>query len=378
MVLVLVTRSSLSGSRGTCARRRAGPRRRARRRASRPARARTSPGSPRPPGSRRSRSTSTLPSPSGTNSPARTPSANVSSPPTTCAASALSTSLRCTCRTRAGSWATIAAGSAPAAARWPVSTQRPMCEPASTRRVSSPVSIIVPMCGCSEASTPRLAAWSAIRSRLASRVAQPASSSSGRASYPSWPVPAASTTMPAFAARHSSTNASTPGSGSWPGSCRTATWKPPTAPRPCSASWATRAFASASRKPGGPNSVATRPRPCISVSTRSGVSWKPQPGTSQRPHEIGAPATRSTGRERLTTRIQSNVLCTCQYFVLTLDHLTYSPPCPLPRPPSRTCSPRSPSTAAARSRCGSRSPSTSRARSPWARCPRARCWRTRS
>ena len=32
---------------------------------------------------------------------------------------------------------------------------------------------MVPMCGCREASTPRLAAWSAIRSRLVSRVCQP-------------------------------------------------------------------------------------------------------------------------------------------------------------------------------------------------------------
>ena len=34
----------------------------------------------------------------------------------------------------------------------------------------------------------------------------------------------------------------------------------------------------------------------------------------------------------------------CQYFVLTLDHLTYSRPCPPPSGPSTTCSRRSPST----------------------------------
>ena len=60
--------------------------------------------------------------------------------------------------------------------------------PASTRSVSSPVSTMVPTWGCSAATTPRVRAWSAIRSRLPSRVAQPASSSSGRASYPSTPV----------------------------------------------------------------------------------------------------------------------------------------------------------------------------------------------
>src|SRR5438552_5867490 len=52
-----------------------------------------------------------------------------------------------------------------------------------------------------------------------------------------------------------------------------------------------RAFAgSAGRNPGGPASVARRPRARMSARTRSGASCRPQSGTSQTPHEIGAPA----------------------------------------------------------------------------------------
>ena len=47
------------------------------------------------------------------------------------------------------------------------------------------------------------------------------------------------------------------------------------------------------RKPGAPSSVAGRPSPDISVSTRGVGSIAPQPGTSQMPQEIGAEATRS-------------------------------------------------------------------------------------
>ena len=49
------------------------------------------------------------------------------------------------------------------------------------------------------------------------------------------------------------------------------------------------------RKPRGPSSTAPRPRPATSRSTRSVASWQPQPGTSQTPQVIGAPARRSGG-----------------------------------------------------------------------------------
>ena len=45
-------------------------------------------------------------------------------------------------------------------------------------------------------------------------------------------------------------------------------------------------------QPMAPSSVAVRPTLRISVRTRSTGSCSPQPGTSQIPHEIGAPATR--------------------------------------------------------------------------------------
>src|SRR5438034_1987879 len=52
-----------------------------------------------------------------------------------------------------------------------------------------------------------------------------------------------------------------------------------------------RAFAgSAGRNPGGPASVARRPRARMSSRTRSEASCRPQSGASQTPHEIGAPA----------------------------------------------------------------------------------------
>ena len=62
-------------------------------------------------------------------------------------------------------------------------------------RTSSPVSTMVPTCGCSVAVTPTSAATAASRSRLGSRRAQPSSSSTGRSSYPSRPVAAASTSV---------------------------------------------------------------------------------------------------------------------------------------------------------------------------------------
>ncbi len=84
----------------------------------------------------------------------------------------------------------------------------------------------------------------------------------------------------------------TSGSGSWPGSWSSSGRKPPTAWRPYDASWSALAAGSASRNPSGPNSVAARPSSRICVSTVSAASWKPHPGTSHTPHEIGAPATR--------------------------------------------------------------------------------------
>ena len=80
-------------------------------------------------------------------------------------------------------------------------------EPFSTRSTSLRVSTIVPTCGCSTASTPRSAAASASRSRFASSVAHCRSSSVGRASYPSAPVAAASTSTSAPHAVNASSGA---------------------------------------------------------------------------------------------------------------------------------------------------------------------------
>ena len=81
-------------------------------------------------------------------------------------------------------------------------------EPASTRSVSSPALDHRADVGVQGARPRRgAAARSVIRSRLSSSVCQPASSRTGRSSYPSTPVAAASTTTPAPAARQSSMNA---------------------------------------------------------------------------------------------------------------------------------------------------------------------------
>ena len=86
---------------------------------------------------------------------------------------------------------------------------------------------------------------------------------------------------------------STPGSGSWPGSCSTTGTNPPTA----SGRARRRARASSAGRRAGSRRGRTRWRPGrrsrISPSTVAGSSWWPQPGTSQTPQEIGAPAMRS-------------------------------------------------------------------------------------
>src|SRR2546428_3187232 len=59
---------------------------------------------------------------------------------------------------------------------------------------------------------------------------------------------------------------------------------------PDESSSARAATGSAGRNPGGPASVACRSSERMSLRTRSGASCSPQSGTSQTPHEIGAPA----------------------------------------------------------------------------------------
>ena len=68
---------------------------------------------------------------------------------------------------------------------------------------------------------------------------------------------------------------------------------PPSSVMPYPASSAFTSSGSVGRKPGAPSSVAVRPRPDISDSTRGVGSIAPQPGTSQMPQEMGADATRS-------------------------------------------------------------------------------------
>ena len=62
-----------------------------------------------------------------------------------------------------------------------MSRHKEIDEPSSTCCTSSPVSIMVPTCGCSTARTPLSAASVATRSRLESSRFHPASSSCGRA-----------------------------------------------------------------------------------------------------------------------------------------------------------------------------------------------------
>ena len=91
--------------------------------------------------------------------------------------------------------------------------------------------------GGASASTPRSAARPASRSRLASSVLQPVSSSTGRPSYPSWPVAAASTSVAAPAATktvegrsHLGQPGRAPGRAGRPGRSR----RPPARPRSAS------------------------------------------------------------------------------------------------------------------------------------------------
>ena len=96
----------------------------------------------------------------------------------------------------------------------------------------------------------------------------------------------------------------TSGSGSWPGSCSTTGRKPADGGQPVGRP---RLLALASgatgRKPPGPNSVAASPTSRIWVEDRGRVELVAPAGTSHTPHEIGAPATRSsTGMRIVRTR----------------------------------------------------------------------------
>ena len=76
------------------------------------------------------------------------------------------------------------------------------------------------------------------------------------------------------------------------GSWSTTGTKPPMNPIPYSDNTERSSAGSRGRNPGAPSSVATRPSERISDSTRSAGNITPQPGTSQTPHVIGAPARR--------------------------------------------------------------------------------------
>src|SRR6187402_797912 len=106
------------------------------------------------------------------------------------------------------------------------------------------------------------------------------------------------TTVEALAATSAVIAVSTVGRGSDCGSCSTTGTNWPTEARPWAASVAALASGASGRKPSGPNSVAAMPTSRIWVSTTSGSSWWPQPGTSHTPHEMGAPATRWASGER--------------------------------------------------------------------------------
>lgn len=175
-----------------------------------------------------------------------------------------------------------------------MSSVSPIDEPLSTCSTSAAFSTIVPTCGWIVASTPLAAASMASLSRLPSSVLQPASSSTGRSSYPSRPVAAASTSVVAPAATKPSSAAATAGDGSYDGSCSTTGTNPPTARRPTSARVFAFSAGSSGRNPSGPNSVAARPTSRISASTVCGSYCQPHPGTSHTPQEIGAPAIRCT------------------------------------------------------------------------------------
>ena len=77
-------------------------------------------------------------------------------------------------------------------------------------------------------------------------------------------------------------------SGSW----QVRGTKAPTTRTSCASSTALSSAGSVGSQPMAPSSVAVSPTLRSSVSTRSTGSCSPHPGTSQMPHEIGAPATR--------------------------------------------------------------------------------------
>ena len=190
-----------------------------------------------------------------------------------------------------------ATGSAPPMSRCPVSRHRPMALSSRTRCTSAASSTIVPTCGCRVARDARLRRQAASRSRLPSRVDQPASSRTGRSSYPSWPVAAASTRV--RGARLDEGLQRGPDRGH--GVVRRVVQDHGDEAAHGMKAVVRQHFRRGARLLGQEARPARTPwrpgRPRASGRARWPTSYcHPQPGTSQTPHEIGAAAMRSAQR----------------------------------------------------------------------------------
>ena len=188
---------------------------------------------------------------------------------------------------------TKSAGSAPAIVRWPVSRQSAACDAASTRSISGSRSTSVPGMRMEneleaeardELGQPRRGARRACPTPRRRAARGSAQSSSITTAATNTSAPAAASTRPislgplARGPRHPARAA------------RAARSRRRARARGAGAR-ARRAPGSSGSQSTGPSSVARKPSAAISLSTRSGGSIRPQPGTSQTPHEIGAAAT---------------------------------------------------------------------------------------
>ncbi len=233
------------------------------------------------------------PRPSGRKRPAWTACISVSSPLLRRAATVRSTSFRWTCATRSKWSRAKASGSTPPISRWPGSRHQPALVAASSASTCSARSTSVPTWGWMTVRRPSDAVSSASASTWLPSRRQPASPSGCSGSDQSSAPTIASTNVSAPAAAIVvATRRARASAGAGSASCRTSGTKPPTSVSACGSSAARIASASSgSQSSIGPSSVAPSPTCAISAKTRSGGSIAPQPGTSQTPHEIGAPAT---------------------------------------------------------------------------------------
>ena len=131
-----------------------------------------------------------------------------------------------------------------------------------------------------------------ISSSMAKRWAQPASDTSGRAQSPgSLTTAVTNVSAPISCSSVAICSADASASALRAGSWQASGTKAPETRSPWASSTGLSSSGSVGSQPMAPSSVVVRPRSRISDRTRSTGSCAPQPGTSQMPHEIGAPAT---------------------------------------------------------------------------------------